>query len=86
MVTLVLAALGKYSSSMQQASLGGSHFVERAVNILDNATAFKMLSRSVMNPCTGTPTPICSFSLCRQIAFAECSCGWPGVCMGMGDS
>ena len=39
------AALGKYSSSMQQASLGGSPFVDRAASILDNESAFKMLSR-----------------------------------------
>ena len=45
---LPVAALGKYSSSMQQASLGGSHFAERAANILDDEPAFKMLSRSVL--------------------------------------
>jgi len=46
--SLLIAALGKYSSSMQQASLGGSHFAERAANILDDESAFKMLSRSFL--------------------------------------
>ncbi len=51
-MSLVLAALGKYSAAMQQASLGGSEFVERASNVLDNESAFKMLSRSASSTCS----------------------------------
>lgn len=82
------AALGKYSSSMQQASLGGSHFVDRAASILDNESAFKMLSRwalttiSVLDACVLLCTAYMQGRLCTLMYVWRCSCEYTSLSLG----
>lgn len=83
MVDNMLAALGKYSASMQQASLGGSEFVERATNILNNESAFKMLSRSAACPCVVSPHALTGLDTVQEMALQSAYADVLGLYMEM---